>query len=211
LRVHPDFGLFAGPAPTTLPEALAGLGAGWSAPIPETVGLVEQADAAARSRGPRSSTSALLPGRWWPTTVGRLRARELSPSSPCRWATPTRPEMRALATLTKPGPFFSPARIELGSLRRRARSMASLVGHGRRADAARRLHRGQRRLRPSRTIGGEGYAARLLLRRRRRVSGRAARRPFLHSYADNTTAIALYQALGYRGRREVVFTILRAQ
>ena len=33
---------------------------------------------------------------------------------------------------------------------------------------------------------------------------------FLHSYADNATAIGLYESLGYRGRREVVFTILRA-
>ena len=31
---------------------------------------------------------------------------------------------------------------------------------------------------------------------------------FLHSYADNTTAIGLYESLGYRGRRDVVFTIL---
>jgi predicted GNAT family acetyltransferase len=32
--------------------------------------------------------------------------------------------------------------------------------------------------------------------------------PFLHSYAHNTGAIALYQSLGFALRREVTMTVL---
>jgi predicted GNAT family acetyltransferase len=32
--------------------------------------------------------------------------------------------------------------------------------------------------------------------------------PFLHAYASNTGAIALYESLGYRIRREVLVTVL---
>ncbi|HWT51256.1 MAG TPA: GNAT family N-acetyltransferase, partial [Caulobacter sp.] len=54
---------------------------------------------------------------------------------------------------------------------------------------------------------GKGYAGRLL---REVTAGILARgeKAFLHSYADNATAIGLYESLGYRGRREVMFTIL---
>ena len=56
---------------------------------------------------------------------------------------------------------------------------------------------------------GKGYAARLLREVTARILARGER-AFLHSYADNAAAIGLYESLGYRGRREVVFTILTA-
>jgi ribosomal protein S18 acetylase RimI-like enzyme len=54
---------------------------------------------------------------------------------------------------------------------------------------------------------GRGHAARLI---RRVVAGFAARgdTPFLHSYAGNAKAIALYKSLGFRPRREMVVTVL---
>ncbi|MXP40894.1 GNAT family N-acetyltransferase [Altererythrobacter soli] len=54
---------------------------------------------------------------------------------------------------------------------------------------------------------GEGLATLLM---RRVMADFAARgdRPFLHTYADNAEAIALYETLGYRARREMVVTVL---
>jgi ribosomal protein S18 acetylase RimI-like enzyme len=54
---------------------------------------------------------------------------------------------------------------------------------------------------------GRGYAGRLT---RRVLAGFAARgdSPFLHSWATNARAIALYEALGFRIRRELVVTVL---
>jgi predicted GNAT family acetyltransferase len=54
---------------------------------------------------------------------------------------------------------------------------------------------------------GRGYAGRLT---RRVLAGFVARgdTPFLHSWADNFGAIALYETLGFRIRRELVLTVL---
>jgi ribosomal protein S18 acetylase RimI-like enzyme len=54
---------------------------------------------------------------------------------------------------------------------------------------------------------GRGHATRLI---RRVMAGFAERgdTPFLHSYADNRGAIGLYEALGFRARRELVLTVL---
>jgi predicted GNAT family acetyltransferase len=42
------------------------------------------------------------------------------------------------------------------------------------------------------------------------MAGFAARgeTPFLHTYAANAGAIALYETLGYRARRELMVTVL---
>ena len=116
------------------------------------------------------------------------------------------PEMLALATLTKPGPFFS-----------RTHQLGSFIGV--RVDGALVAMAGER-MRPdgyTEASGvcvhpdhrGKGYAARLLREVTARILARGEK-AFLHSYADNATAIGLYESLGYRGRAEVRFTILGA-
>lgn len=115
------------------------------------------------------------------------------------------PQMLALATLTEPGPFFA-----------RTHQLGGFVGV---KDARGRLiaMAGERMKPPGYTEvsgvcthpdhRGRGYAGALM----RVVAGRILARgetPFLHSYAHNTGAIALYQALGFALRREMTMTVL---
>lgn len=113
-------------------------------------------------------------------------------------------EMLALATLTRPGPFFARTH-QLGAfigVRVRGQLVA-MAGERMRPDGYTEasgvcVHPDHR---------GQGYAARLL----REVTAKILARgegAFLHSYADNATAIGLYESLGYRRRAEVRFTIL---
>jgi predicted GNAT family acetyltransferase len=114
-------------------------------------------------------------------------------------------EMLALASLTEPGPFFA-----------RTHRLGGFVGvkqGGKLVAMA-----GERMKPPGYTevsgvcthpdYRGRGYAAGLM-----RVVGRAilARGdlPFLHVYASNTGAIALYHGLGFTLRRTMMMTVLR--
>jgi predicted GNAT family acetyltransferase len=113
-------------------------------------------------------------------------------------------EMLALATLTRPGPFFA-ATQRLGEYVgvRRDGMLIAMAGTrlalpGYTEVSAICTHPGYR---------GEGIGAALT----RNVAGRifaAGDVPFLTSYVDNAGAIAVYERLGFRARRELVFTTL---
>lgn len=109
------------------------------------------------------------------------------------------PEMLALATLTEPGPFFE-----------RTHRLGDFIGvrhQGRLVAMA-----GERLRLPGYTevsgvcthpdFRGRGLAGRLMRVVATRILGRGER-PFLHSYADNLGAIALYESLGFRTRSEM--------
>jgi ribosomal protein S18 acetylase RimI-like enzyme len=114
-------------------------------------------------------------------------------------------DMRALALATKPGPWSTQTHRygPFYGVKRDGRLLA-MAGE---------------RMRPAPGLAevsgvctapearGEGLATLLM---RRVMAGLAARgdRPFLHSYADNAKAIALYETLGFRARREMVLTVL---
>ncbi len=114
------------------------------------------------------------------------------------------PQMLALATLTKPGPFFE-----------RTHQLGAFVGV---KDGDRLIAMAGERMRPEGftevsgvcthpDVRGRGYAAGLM----RLVAGRILDRgetPFLHAYADHAGTIALYETLGFRVRRELSFTVL---
>ena len=54
---------------------------------------------------------------------------------------------------------------------------------------------------------GRGYAGGLMQIVARRILARGET-PFLHSYASNSGAIALYEALGFQLRRSIMLTVL---
>ena len=196
LRMHPDFGLFAGTVDESS-ESLAALGELVRAQ--GTVGLVEPT-APPPVPGTQVVSSALCL---------QMEAVEVAPAWEVAFemlnlGDADAAEMLALATLTKPGPFFS-----------RTHQMGEFIGV--RVDGQLVAMAGER-MRPdgyTEASGvcvhpdhrGRGYAARLLREVTAKILSRGEK-AFLHSYADNATAIGLYESLGYRGRRDVVFTIL---
>ena len=113
-------------------------------------------------------------------------------------------EMLVLATLTRPGPFAA-ATHRLGGFVgvREAGRLIAMAGERMKPEGFAEVS-GVCTL-PERR--GRGLAGRLM----RVVMGRIAARgetPFLHSYAANTGAIALYESLGFRYRRSMTFRVL---
>ncbi len=197
LRVRPDFGLFAATADET-PESLEALGRLVRARGGE-VGLFERFDPA-----PVPGTTVVKSALCWQMAAERLAAPkpvdfEIQPLTDA-----DAPEMLALATLTAPGPFFARTH-ELGDFVgvKVDGRLVAMAGERMRPDGFTEVsgvcaHPDHR---------GRGYAATLMLH----VAGKILARgdtPFLHSYADNVGAIALYEALGFRKRCEQVLTVL---
>lgn len=117
------------------------------------------------------------------------------------------PEMLALATLTRPGPFLSRTH-ELGAFAGAKMNgrLVAMAGERMRPDGFTEVsgvctHPDHR---------GRGYAAGLMREVASRIRARGET-PFLHAYASNRGAIGLYETLGFRFRRELVMTSLAAQ
>ncbi|MFF0970687.1 GNAT family N-acetyltransferase [Streptomyces sp. NPDC003703] len=115
------------------------------------------------------------------------------------------PEMLALIARTEPGPFL-PRTIELGTYLgiRRDGALVAMAGERLRppgyteisAVCTDRAHRGQ------------GLASRLVLAVAHGIRERGDI-PFLHTGAQNTGAIRLYESLGFRLRRRTAFLAAR--
>jgi ribosomal protein S18 acetylase RimI-like enzyme len=115
------------------------------------------------------------------------------------------PDMLALVEETKPGPFL-PRTIELGTylgIRRGGRLVAM---------AGERLHPpGWTEISAVCTAAdfrGSGLATGLIHTLVQQIRQRGET-PFLHTAASNTSAIRLYESLGFRLRRDVMFTAAR--
>lgn len=115
------------------------------------------------------------------------------------------PEMLALATLTKPGPFASKTH-ELGDFIgiKRDGKLAAMAGERLRAPGFTEVSAVCTH--PEHL--GRGYAAGLMVEIMRRILARGET-PFLHVRSANLRAIELYRRLGYVERHLFQLTILR--
>lgn len=115
------------------------------------------------------------------------------------------PEILDLVARTRPGPFL-PRTVELGTYLgiRRAGALIAMAGE--------RLHPpGWTEISAVCTdpaFRGEGLASRLILAVAHGIRERGET-PFLHTSAENTNAIRLYESLGFRLRRHTAFLAAR--
>jgi predicted GNAT family acetyltransferase len=115
------------------------------------------------------------------------------------------PEMLALTERTRPGPFL-PRTVEMGVYLgiRREGALVAMAGE--------RLHPpGWTEISAVCTDDahrGQGLGTRLILAVAHGIRERGET-PFLHAAADNTNAIRLYEALGFRLRRRATFLAAR--
>jgi ribosomal protein S18 acetylase RimI-like enzyme len=115
------------------------------------------------------------------------------------------PEMIALTSLTNPGPFGARTH-ELGNYVgiRSGRKLVAMAGQ--RLQVPGYTEVSAVCTDPEHT--GKGYAAAVMSEVMRRIRERGET-PMLHSRADNVRAIALYERLGFRTRKQGHFAVLR--
>jgi predicted GNAT family acetyltransferase len=196
-RMRPEFGLFAATADSS-EQALAALGR-LIAAHGETA-VVEAAPPA-----PVPGTKVLAEAWAWQMTAeagpepGPPDSFEIVPLGEAEAV-----EMLALATLTRPGPFFARTH-ELGRFLgvKQAGRLVAMAGERLRLDGFTEVsgvctHPDWR---------GRGYAAALMTRVADAIRARGET-PVLHVYAQNRSAIGLYECLGFRFSRELVMTVL---
>jgi ribosomal protein S18 acetylase RimI-like enzyme len=139
----------------------------------------------------------------------QMTAQAISPAEPGFEVVPLGEadggEMLALAQLTRPGPFAARTHVLGGFIGVKAEGrLIAMAGQRMRPEGFCEVsgvctHPDHR---------GRGYAGGLMRLVARRILERGET-PFLHAYATNASAIALYERLGFRIRRTVVLTILR--
>ena len=115
------------------------------------------------------------------------------------------PEMLELATLTQPGPFFARTH-ELGAFWgvKENGKLIAMAGERMRLDGFTEISG----VCTNPDYRGRGLAATLSHTVASHILARGET-PFLHAYAGNAAAIAIYQALGFVLRRQMVATVLR--
>ena len=198
VRIDPSYGPFAA-ASDTSDASLEALAALLCAPD-DALGLVETAAWPAPPETRVISTGQLV----------QMVAKEPAPLQPGDEAAlalgkSSLAAMTALALATEPGPWAAQT-WRFGQFYgvRRGGKLAAMAGE---------------RMRPATGYAevsgvctwpehrGQGLAGALI---RRVMAGMTIRGdvPFLHSYAANTGAIALYEALGFRVRRTMVLTVI---
>jgi predicted GNAT family acetyltransferase len=190
-RYDPAYGVFAAVADKSV-ASLAGLGA-----LVAAHGDVALLEADPPTEAPGVAVASQDPGVQM--TAERLAAGPTPDFEMIPLTDADGPQMLALATLTRPGPFFARTH-HLGDFFgvKADGRLVAMAGERMKPDGFTEVsgvcthpeHRGR------------GYAGALM----RLVAGRILDRgetPFLHAYASNRGAIALYETLGFTLRREV--------
>ena len=196
-RMRPEFGLFAA-LDDEAPESLAGLAALVAEHGPTA--LVETAPAPpvpgtrVLQAGPlvQMICETLAPG-------GREPDFAVEPLGETEAA-----EMLALATLTRPGPFFARTH-ELGQFIgvKVDGRLAAMAGERMKPDGFTEVSG----VCTHPDFRGRGYAGGLSRLAAEAIFARGET-PFLHAFADNAAAIGLYETLGFRIRSRPVMTLL---
>jgi predicted GNAT family acetyltransferase len=195
LRFDPAYGLFAGSADRS-PESLAALAA--LAPAEGAIGLIEPG-APPVPPGMTVVSSALCH-----QMVAQVIAPRAAGFPIVSLTDADAPAMLALATLTRPGPYFA-----------RTHRLGQFVGA--KVDGQLVAMAGER-MKPegfTEVSGicthpdhrGRGYAAALMAHVAQAILAHGET-PFLHSYSDNAGAIALYEKMGFALRRQVTYALL---
>jgi predicted GNAT family acetyltransferase len=197
LRFAPEYGVFAAAADSS-PDSLKALAA--LIPAQGAIALTETSPDTPLPAGVKVVQRAV---------VDQMVAEALTPAPDPAFAITALtdadgPEMLALATLTKPGPFFAQTHqlgdfvgvkidgrlVAMAGERMKPEGFTEVSGVCTHPD-----HRGR------------GYAGALMRVIAARILARGEQ-PFLHVYATNTGAIALYETLGFTRRRAMTLTIL---
>lgn len=196
-RYHPDIGLFAA-TPDTSAASLADLSA-----LIAAHGEVALVEPTAPPTVP--GTEVVSEALCWqmvaeaPVAVPPVafEVLDLAPGDAA--------EMLALATLTRPGPFFArtPEISQFIGVKTDG-VLVAMAGERMRPDGHSELS-GVCTLPDHR---GKGYAAALMRRIAARIQARGET-PILHVYASNTGAIALYESLGFSFSRDLIMTTLK--
>jgi predicted GNAT family acetyltransferase len=194
-RFDPDFGLFAAAADAS-PESMAALAALIS--THDAVALVE-AEPQPQVPGVTAEAHVI-----WQMTAERLADGPAPAFEIVTLTEADAPQMLALATLTKPGPFFARTH-KLGDFVgvKRDGELVAMAGERMKPEGFTEVS-GVSTAPDYRGLGYAGALSRL-------VAGRILARgetPFLHVYAHNAGALALYQTLGFTLRREMHMLVL---
>lgn len=196
VRLDPDYGLFAA-APNASPASLAAL-----ARVVADHGATGFLEPAAMPLVP--GTRVVSTALCWQMTAAAITPLRPVDFEIVALSDADAAEMLALATLTKPGPF-SRRTHQLGAFVgvKVGGALAAMAGERLRPEGFTEVsgvctHPGHR---------GRGYAAGLLAHVACAILARGDT-PFLHSYADNAGANALYANLGFSRRADVWYSVL---
>ena len=194
-RYRPEIAMFVAvedPADPDMPELLDLIGDGTAGfvtegpvALPPGVEVIRRAD-----------VLQMISGEWTPVPV----ELEMIPLGAAN-----EPAMVELVEMTKPGPFAQKTRL-MGSFRGLFDDDRLVAMSGERWQTADFTEISAVCTHPD--YRGRGYAKQFVSQGGNEIIA-TGKTPFLHSYADNATAIATYEKLGFRKARLMTFTVIK--